>query len=203
MVCAVGGNAEGKRAAAEPSATAAFAACGVSAPAAPATATPVRNLRRSTFGPESFVPGILACHDALPRNEILGGDSRLAASMEARLYCRPICRTRGRRDENGGAAWASPARNFSGPEASLVGAAKHLIGNRFPLRKRGVSVRAITLLPGVPRSAQLEDIPEPPESHGSLLVRTLALGVCGTDREIVAGAYGEAPPGHRAAGARP
>ena len=56
-------------------------------------------------------------------------------------------------------------------------------------------MRAITLLPGVPHSAQLDDIPEPPESHGSLLVRTLALGVCGTDREIVAGDYGEAPPG--------
>ena len=56
-------------------------------------------------------------------------------------------------------------------------------------------MRAITLLPGVPHSAQLDDIPEPPESQGSLLVRTLALGVCGTDREIVAGAYGEAPPG--------
>ena len=55
-------------------------------------------------------------------------------------------------------------------------------------------MRAITLLPGVPNSAQLDDIPEPPESHGSLLVRTLALGVCGTDREIVSGAYGEAPP---------
>ena len=56
-------------------------------------------------------------------------------------------------------------------------------------------MHAITLLPGVPHSAQLDDIPEPPESHGSLLVRTLALGVCGTDREIVAGTYGEAPPG--------
>jgi threonine dehydrogenase-like Zn-dependent dehydrogenase len=56
-------------------------------------------------------------------------------------------------------------------------------------------VRAITLLPGVPHSAQLDDIAEPPESHGSLLVRALALGVCGTDREIVAGVYGEAPPG--------
>ena len=55
-------------------------------------------------------------------------------------------------------------------------------------------MRAITLLPGVPNSAQLDDIPEPPESQGSLLVRTLALGVCGTDREIISGAYGEAPP---------
>jgi threonine dehydrogenase-like Zn-dependent dehydrogenase len=56
-------------------------------------------------------------------------------------------------------------------------------------------VRAITLLPGVPNSAQLDDIPEPPDSQGSVLVRTLTLGVCGTDREIVSGAYGEAPPG--------
>jgi threonine dehydrogenase-like Zn-dependent dehydrogenase len=56
-------------------------------------------------------------------------------------------------------------------------------------------VRAITILPGVPHSARLDDIPEPPESQGSLLVRALALGICGTDREIVSGAYGEAPAG--------
>lgn len=56
-------------------------------------------------------------------------------------------------------------------------------------------MRAITVLPGVPNSAKLEDIPEPPESQGSVLVRTSALGVCGTDREIVSGAYGEAPDG--------
>jgi glucose 1-dehydrogenase len=70
-----------------------------------------------------------------------------------------------------------------------------LIGNRFQVAKRGLSVRAITLLPGVPNSARLEDIAEPPESQGSVLVRMLALGVCGTDREIIAGSYGEAPPG--------
>jgi threonine dehydrogenase-like Zn-dependent dehydrogenase len=56
-------------------------------------------------------------------------------------------------------------------------------------------VRAITLLPGVQNSARLDDIPDPPPHEGSILVRTLALGVCGTDREIVAGLYGEAPPG--------
>ena len=56
-------------------------------------------------------------------------------------------------------------------------------------------MRAITLFPGVPHSAKLEDIAEPPESQGSILVRTLVLGVCGTDREIVRGDYGEAPPG--------
>src|SRR5260221_12038634 len=58
MVCAVGGSAEGRRAGAAP-ATVALAACGASAPAEPATATPVRNLRRSTFGPGSFVPTTL------------------------------------------------------------------------------------------------------------------------------------------------
>ena len=56
-------------------------------------------------------------------------------------------------------------------------------------------MRAITVIPGVPHSAQIDDIPEPPESQGSILVRTLALGVCGTDREIVAGGFGEAPSG--------
>jgi len=55
-------------------------------------------------------------------------------------------------------------------------------------------VRAITVLPGVPNSARLDDIGEPPLTDGAIVVRTLALGVCGTDREIVAGEYGEAPP---------
>jgi threonine dehydrogenase-like Zn-dependent dehydrogenase len=56
-------------------------------------------------------------------------------------------------------------------------------------------MRAITVLPGVPNSARLDDIAEPPLDDGAILVRTLALGVCGTDREIVAGEYGDAPPG--------
>ena len=56
-------------------------------------------------------------------------------------------------------------------------------------------MRAITLLPGIANSARLDDIAEPPISDGTILVRTLTLGVCGTDREIVSGAFGEAPPG--------
>ncbi len=56
-------------------------------------------------------------------------------------------------------------------------------------------MRAITLQPGVPNSARLDEVPEPPADEGSILVRTLALGVCGTDREIIAAEYGEAPPG--------
>ena len=56
-------------------------------------------------------------------------------------------------------------------------------------------MRAITVLPGIKDSARLDDVPEPPVSAGALLVHTIALGVCGTDREIVAGLYGEAPVG--------
>src|ERR1700753_410186 len=63
------------------------------------------------------------------------------------------------------------------------------------VHERALAVRAITLSPGVPHSAKLDDIPEPPEAHGSLVVRTLALRIFGTDREIVSGLYGEAPPG--------
>jgi glucose 1-dehydrogenase len=40
-------------------------------------------------------------------------------------------------------------------------------------------------------------VPPPPETDGVVLVRTLALGVCGTDREIVSGEYGWAPPGQK------
>jgi glucose 1-dehydrogenase len=56
-------------------------------------------------------------------------------------------------------------------------------------------MRAITVSPGLANSAQLEDVPDPPVSDGALLVRTLALGVCGTDREIISGEYGWSPPG--------
>ncbi len=56
-------------------------------------------------------------------------------------------------------------------------------------------MRAITLLPGTPGSAALEDVPEPVPAAGELLVGAVALGICGTDAEIVGGDYGEAPPG--------
>jgi threonine dehydrogenase-like Zn-dependent dehydrogenase len=57
-------------------------------------------------------------------------------------------------------------------------------------------MRALTVRPGSPHSARLDDVAEPPLSDGAVLVRTLALGVCGTDRDIVRGEYGWAPPGH-------
>jgi len=54
-------------------------------------------------------------------------------------------------------------------------------------------MRALTIRPGTPDSLQLEDVPEPDPRTGRLLVRALALGICGTDREIVSGKYGTAP----------
>ena len=58
-------------------------------------------------------------------------------------------------------------------------------------------MRAIVVSPGIANSARLEEVPEPPAKDGAVLVRALALGVCGTDREIVSGDYGTAPPGEQ------
>lgn len=60
-----------------------------------------------------------------------------------------------------------------------------------------MAMRAITALPGEVGAVGVEDFPEPAEGEGALLVRGLRIGVCGTDREIVSGEYGEAPPGER------
>jgi threonine dehydrogenase-like Zn-dependent dehydrogenase len=56
-------------------------------------------------------------------------------------------------------------------------------------------MRALTVQPGKANSAQVRDMPEPPAEDGAVLVETLAVGICGTDLEIAAGDYGEAPPG--------
>src|ERR687885_158625 len=56
-------------------------------------------------------------------------------------------------------------------------------------------MKAVTVQPGVPNSLRLDDVPEPPAEDGDVLVDTLAIGICGTDREIASGEYGWAPPG--------
>jgi threonine dehydrogenase-like Zn-dependent dehydrogenase len=56
-------------------------------------------------------------------------------------------------------------------------------------------MKAITVEPKKPGSAQLEDIAEPDMNEGSVLVEAVAVGVCGTDVEIADGKYGWAPPG--------
>ena len=77
--------------------------------------------------------------------------------------------------------------NFSGRAESSPG--RLTFPRAFPLR-------AITVRPPNPNSVELHDVPEPPASEGALLVEAIALGVCGTDREIIEGEYGEAPRDH-------
>ncbi|HYO98423.1 MAG TPA: glucose 1-dehydrogenase [Polyangiaceae bacterium] len=54
---------------------------------------------------------------------------------------------------------------------------------------------ALTVVPRVPSSVVLRELPEPTPSEGQLLVQCLAVGVCGTDHDIVEGRYGLAPEG--------
>jgi threonine dehydrogenase-like Zn-dependent dehydrogenase len=48
-------------------------------------------------------------------------------------------------------------------------------------------MRAITVEPKKPDSAKWEEVQEPDVGEGSVLVETVAVGVCGTDVEIVVG----------------
>ncbi len=56
-------------------------------------------------------------------------------------------------------------------------------------------MRAITVEPKKPGSARWEEVSEPDARNGSVLVEAVAVGVCGTDVEIVEGKYGWAPSG--------
>ncbi|MEO8341250.1 MAG: hypothetical protein ABI604_16320 [Nitrospirota bacterium] len=61
-------------------------------------------------------------------------------------------------------------------------------------------MRAIAVLPGKPNSIHLAELPKPsvheiPNGRG-VLVQVLQVGVDGTDKEINAAEYGQAPPGY-------
>jgi threonine dehydrogenase-like Zn-dependent dehydrogenase len=53
---------------------------------------------------------------------------------------------------------------------------------------------ALTVVPRQANSIHLEEV-APPPSEGAVLGRALALGIYGTDRKIISGAYGWTPPG--------
>ena len=60
-------------------------------------------------------------------------------------------------------------------------------------------MKALAVIPKKPNSLYLADLAPPaledvPDGRG-VLVKVLRVGICGTDREIIAGEYGEAPPG--------
>ncbi|MBO0866133.1 MAG: glucose 1-dehydrogenase [Mycobacterium sp.] len=56
-------------------------------------------------------------------------------------------------------------------------------------------MRALTVEPGRQGSLSVTDVPDPTPRDGELLVDGVAMGVCGTDKEIASGEYGWAPPG--------
>jgi threonine dehydrogenase-like Zn-dependent dehydrogenase len=56
-------------------------------------------------------------------------------------------------------------------------------------------MRALTLVPGQAQSARLESLDNVPGDAEGIRVNAVAVGVCGTDTEILAGEYGWAPPG--------
>lgn len=56
-------------------------------------------------------------------------------------------------------------------------------------------MKALTVVPLRKDSLAVRQIPEPVAGPGELLVDGLAVGVCGTDKEIAAGQYGWAPSG--------
>jgi threonine dehydrogenase-like Zn-dependent dehydrogenase len=59
------------------------------------------------------------------------------------------------------------------------------------------TMQAITVEPGVADSLRLETFKVPSEDRGSVLIQAVALGICGTDRDIISARYGTAPPGHQ------
>ncbi len=56
-------------------------------------------------------------------------------------------------------------------------------------------MKAVTVVPGVPESLRLREVDKPKPSRGQVLLRPIRVGICGTDKEIIEGKYGKAPPG--------
>ncbi len=55
-------------------------------------------------------------------------------------------------------------------------------------------MRALTVIPGRRNSLALTEMAAPEPGEGELLVDALAVGICGTDKEIADAEYGAAPP---------
>ncbi len=57
-------------------------------------------------------------------------------------------------------------------------------------------MKAMTVIPGQPGSAEITELPEPPREDGEILVAGQLIGICGTDGEIMRG-FGELPAGQQ------
>src|SRR4051795_12939779 len=61
-------------------------------------------------------------------------------------------------------------------------------------------MRALTTIPLTASSLEVTDVPDASPHDGDLLVDGIAVGVCGTDKEISRGEYGWGGPGPERAG---
>jgi threonine dehydrogenase-like Zn-dependent dehydrogenase len=68
-------------------------------------------------------------------------------------------------------------------------------GLQYACCGKSADMRALTVQVSKPDSLQVEDVPEPDPGPDELLVNGVAIGLCGTDKEIAGGEYGWAPPG--------
>lgn len=55
-------------------------------------------------------------------------------------------------------------------------------------------IQALTIIPFKDDSAELTELPEPKRLPGEILVEGIAIGICGTDRDLASGVYGWAVP---------
>jgi glucose 1-dehydrogenase len=56
-------------------------------------------------------------------------------------------------------------------------------------------MRAIVVTPKTPNSLELDDLPVPVPKGKEILLEVERIGICGTDRDIISGFYGEPPEG--------
>ncbi|MCY0880360.1 MAG: alcohol dehydrogenase catalytic domain-containing protein [Firmicutes bacterium] len=60
-----------------------------------------------------------------------------------------------------------------------------------------MGMKAALITPGISDSLRIEDVPEPVTHINQVKVRTLDVGICGTDRAIVQGYFAVAPKGEK------
>src|SRR3954454_10239175 len=72
--------------------------------------------------------------------------------------------------------------------ASMARRYRHSGLGQSPLCDRAITVLALLTTPGRPGTARVGAAPEP--GGPGIRLRTLEVGVCGTDREITEGAFG-------------
>ncbi|MFP3236170.1 MAG: glucose 1-dehydrogenase [Vulcanisaeta sp.] len=56
-------------------------------------------------------------------------------------------------------------------------------------------MKAVTVVPLMKDSLALREMPKPSLGKGQVLLEPIEVGVCGTDKDIIEGKYGAAPPG--------